>query len=173
MGAVGIHDHARESSMPYLSDDRLRLKLHVDFSAMGVTLRPGFYQYRSKPVAWTGGSLNLLSPDLRPTTSGHWAWAVIGINPTVTPVALVAVAGTSQATTLPLSVTQIADVGFNWDAHIPVCAVKLRNGATALSEWDFEALLHMAYVYGAHVTPDRMLTRDGDVLMRGGKVLWR
>jgi hypothetical protein len=142
--SVGVHEHGRFSAMPYLSDDRLRLKLRAEIGdGLRVRVERGIVHHRNKPLAWDGSDIDLASPDLRPTTADHQAWCVIGLNPNT--LALIAVSGTSQPRAAPLTWAQIAAVPFNWDAHIALCAVRLRAGALSLDETDIEALLHSAY----------------------------
>ncbi|MDZ4763782.1 MAG: hypothetical protein SGI73_04465 [Chloroflexota bacterium] len=170
--SVGAHSHDRFSAMPYLSDDRLRLKLRAERgTGLRLLIQPGIVHHVNRPLAWAGGEIDLASPDMRPTTPAEQAWCVVGLDPTAR--TLVAVTGARQPRALPLTPAQIADVPFAWDAHIALCAVRLRADATTLDETDIEALLHSAFGGTSLMALDRALT-DGDALLldTNGDSIW-
>lgn len=171
---IGVHSHDRYSGMSYLSDDRLRLKLHVEIrDGLCLNVLPGIMHHLNKPLAWMGGMIDLVSPDMRPTTTAHHAWCVIGFAPSSSSLTLIAVTGESQSRAMPLERSQITDVPFAWDTDIPICAVRLRADATTLEEADLEALLHSAFGGTSLVSLDRALS-DGDALLLdlNGDILW-
>jgi hypothetical protein len=169
---LAAHTHDRYSASAYLSDDRLRLKLHVKRPDAGLVaaVNAGVYLRDGVPT-WFGGAALDLTP-YRPITAGHHAWCVLGIDPAAG--ALTAVSGASQPLALTLLPDQIAAVPFDWLTRIPICAVQLRHGMTTLDEADFEALLHTVQVGGASINLNALLSDDnGDLLTDDdGSPLW-
>lgn len=97
-------------------------------NALEVAINPFRYYYNGAWDTYEGGLLNLYT--LRPSTAGHWAWVVVGINPATN--TAVAVAGTSQTYATPLTISQIDSVAFG--NYIPLAAIKVRNDDTSLDD---------------------------------------
>jgi hypothetical protein len=156
---IGLHTHARFSGLEFAIDDRLWQKLAArPLEGLHIEITPGRYDADGALRWWPGGSIDLAP--YRPTLPNHHQWCVIGIDPAQP--ALIAVAGTAVSVVLPLLPALIAAVGFDWTRHIALCAVKLREGQTTLTEADFEALLATA---GSSISLDRLLSDDaGDLL---------
>jgi hypothetical protein len=158
---VGLHSHARFSSLEFAIDDRLWQKLAArPLEGLHVEITPGRYDADGALRWWPGGSIDLTP--YRPALPNQQAWCVIGIDPTLS--RLIAVTGTAASVVLPLLPAQIAAVGFDWARQIALCAVKLRYGQTRLVEADFEALLATAAT-SMPVSLDQVLSDDaGDLL---------
>jgi len=170
--SIGTHAHDRLSPMPYLSDDRLRLKLNGKIVAgtLRIDVQPGRYDHNGKPAWFLGGSVDFTA--LLPLSAAQQAWCVYGVDPTTVPASLVALSGSSQSTALPLRAEQIFAVPWNWKLHIAFGAVKLRNGAVALTELDCEALQHTAG--GANTVGGVETLIDSTVTVpAGASALWR
>ena len=86
---------------------------------------------------WLGGTIDLLS--FQPSTVGHWAWVVVGVDPETN--TAVAVAGTSQVYATALTIDLIDDVDFL--EYIPCIAVRIRNDATTITN-------NASYLQDAH-----------------------
>lgn len=129
-GAVGPHSHR----LGFGFDDyveALRLEeglVHpTDPVSLSVYIEPFPYTYNSTDQYFAGGTLDLTSN--RPATANSWAWVKVGINPvTNTPIA---VTGTAQLKSAPLTASQLASVAFS--NYVPLMGIKVRNAQASIS----------------------------------------
>lgn len=126
---VLIHNHWRGTGLEYEVEALQLEQGRVRFvSGLNVYVNAFRYFYNGDWETWEGGNLNLAS--YRPSTSGHWAWVLVGINPATN--TAVAVAGTSQIYATALTIDQIDSISFS--NYIPLTAIKLRNDQTNLAD---------------------------------------
>ncbi len=140
---VGLHTHVRFSGLEFPVDTRLLAPLQLRWSGVVVSLNPGFYSAAGELYWWDG------TQTLDLTTSGFgvpgYTWQVLVLDTTSLPHVLT-VGATSElyANLTDLTSDQLPDlVNALDDSQLPVAAVRLRNGATALYENAVESLLDL------------------------------
>jgi hypothetical protein len=134
LGAVGKHSHRIGFGMPDIVEGmRFEPGLVRPFReadntfGMRVYITSFFYEYQGDLIHFPGQPYDLTS--FIPGTSGKKAWVVVGVDPTDnTPIA---VKDTEYVSTLAMSPTMLS--GFDFSRHIPLMALVLRNGQTAIN----------------------------------------
>lgn len=127
--AVQPHTHKTTGPMSY-EIEAIRLEPGRVYPAGGLTvgIRAFRYYYQGAWVTFEGDTMSLGT--YRPTTVGHHAWVLVGVNPTTN--GIVAVAGASQIYATALTLAQIDSIAFS--NYIPCGAVKVRNDDTAVTD---------------------------------------
>jgi hypothetical protein len=131
--------------------------------ALQIESLPRGYLWAGRAGWHSGGTLDLASN--RPAAAGQHAWCVVGIDPASD--GLIAVTGTSQSAAQPLLRSQIAAVPFSWGAHATLCAVRLVQGMTALSDDDLVPLDDLAWGDAVSLTGTQTLHSKNLVLTEG------
>lgn len=131
IGNTGPHTHRRGSGLEYeIEMERLDAGRVSYFSGMVVYIAPFRYQRKDGSWdTWMGGTIDLTS--YAPAAANTWAWVLVGVDPVTNTAA--AAAGTAQPIAASLSLELIDDIGFG--DNIPCGGVKVRAGATTLSDW--------------------------------------
>lgn len=130
---VGWHSHARRSGMEFPVDTRLLTPLKAaPGDGLTVEVAQGAYLHGGTLRWWSGGSLTLTPPEDAHT----WAWVVIGLKASAG--VLISGIGAAQVVSAPLDVAAIPSLALG--GAIPLAAVRVANGQTALDEDDFEDL---------------------------------
>lgn len=126
---VQKHTHRLGTGLEY-TVEALRLEPGQLHPAGGLTARvePFRYYYQGAWVTFEGDTMSLGS--YRPSTVGHHAWVLVGVNPATN--GIVAVSGTSQIYATALTISQIDSIAFS--NYIPCGAVKVRNDDTAVTD---------------------------------------
>lgn len=129
-GAVGPHSHRLGFGLEnYVEALRLEEGLvhPTNPVSLSVYIEPFPYTYNNVDQYYAGGTLDLTSNV--PATANSWAWVKVGVNP-VTNTA-VAVTGTAQLKSAPLTASQLASVAFS--NYVPLMGIKVRNGQASIS----------------------------------------
>lgn len=126
---VAKHTHLLGTGLEYTVES-LRLEPGQIYPAGGLLAGVRAFRYPASGV-WTTfeGDTISLGP-YRPTTAGHHAWVLVGVDPATN--TIVAVAGTSQIYATPLTIDQIDDIAFG--SYIPIGAVRVRNDDTEVTD---------------------------------------
>lgn len=127
--SVPKHNHRTGSGLEYEQQSKLIDRGRVKWSS-GLTVSVGEFRYRKSDGTWEtypGGTLDLTS--YVPGTADTHAWVVVGVDPSDNTAK--AAAGTPVATGTALDTADIDGILDN--AYIPLAAIDVANGDTALS----------------------------------------
>lgn len=126
---VAKHTHLLGTGLEYTVES-LRMEPGQLYPAGGLLagVRAFRYYYSGAWVTFEGDTISLGT--YRPSTVGHHAWVLVGVDPTTN--TIVAVAGTSQIYATPLTISQIDSITFT--GYIPIGAVKVRNDDTEVTD---------------------------------------
>lgn len=123
------HTHRLGTNLEY-TVEALRLEPGQLYPAGGLLagIRAFRYYYAGAWATFEDATASLGT--YRPTTTGHHAWVLVGVNPATN--GIVTVAGASQIYATALTIDQIDDIAFG--DYIPCGAVQLRNDDTAVTD---------------------------------------
>ncbi len=138
------HSHGRGSGMEFPIDPRLLSPFQIRVvSGLQVYINGGAYQYEGQ-WKWFGGDTIDLTSSI-PGAANRHRWVVFVLDHPTSTINLVL--GALQATTSPLTLEQIESITVT---GIPVGAIRLKYGQTAILETDMEALHILAHSYPKH-----------------------
>jgi hypothetical protein len=127
---VTAHTHRIGTGLEYeIEPERFEPGRVYPDSGMSVYVNPFRYHWNGEWKYWAGDRIDLAS--VQPTTSGKWAWVLVGINPATN--AVVAVAGAEQNTQADLTLDLLNDIAFSY--YIPCGAVQVAEADMALSDF--------------------------------------
>lgn len=130
---VGPHSHARGSGMEFPLDPRLLTPLKAaPLAGMSVGAAQGAYWHGGALRWYGGGAVTVAAPG----GANTWRWTVIALEPETR--TLLALNGAAVVVSAPLDVATIPAIALG--GAIPLAAMRVRNGQTALDEADFEDL---------------------------------
>lgn len=119
---INKHTHAIGTGLEYeVEAERLEPGRVYPAGGLVAGVRSFRYYYNGTWETFEGGTISL--GPYRPTTVGHHAWVLVGVDPGSN--GIVVVAGTSQIYATALTIAQIDDIDFG--IYIPCGAVKVRN----------------------------------------------
>jgi hypothetical protein len=126
---VAKHTHMIGTGLDYeVEAERLEPGRVYPAGGLVAGVRTFRYYYNGAWETFEGDTISLGT--YRPTTVGHHAWVLVGVNPATN--GIVAVAGTSQIYATALTIAQIDSIAFL--GYIPCGAVKVRNDDTAITD---------------------------------------
>lgn len=127
---VTAHTHRIGTGLEYeIEPERFEPGRVFPDSGLSVYINPFRYHWNGSWQHWAGDRIDLSSE--QPTTSGKWAWVLVGINPATN--SAVAVAGAEQDAQADLTLDLLNDIAFSY--YIPCGAVQVTEADTALSDF--------------------------------------
>lgn len=127
---VPFHTHRIDSGLTYeIEPERFEPGRVYPDSGMIVYINPFRYHWNEEWKYWAGATIDLSTE--QPTTTGKWAWVLVGINPETN--LAVAVAGAEQDTQADLTMDLLNDIAFSY--YIPCGAVQVAEADTALTDF--------------------------------------
>lgn len=127
---VTAHTHRIATGLEYeIEPERFEPGRVFPDANMSVYINPFRYHFNGAWHYWAGDRINLSSE--QPTTSGKWAWVLVGIDPATN--TAVAVAGADQDAQADLTLDLLNDIAFSY--YIPCGAVQVAEADTVLTDF--------------------------------------
>jgi len=127
---VPAHTHRIDSGLTYeIEPERFEPGRVYPDSGMVVYVNPFRYHWNEEWKYWAGATIDLSTE--QPTTTGKWAWVLVGVNPETN--LAVAVAGADQDAQDDLTLDLLNDIAFSY--YIPCGAVQVAEADTALADF--------------------------------------